>query len=260
VVDPENHCALNVCLYGEGVNRWAMTERGRGAQQRSQNSFSIGPSALRWDGQCLQVDIDEITVPIPRRLRGRVRLFPEALCQFTTALDAQGRHRWGPIAPCSRIEVDFDQPQLSWRGHAYLDSNEGDEPMDLPFREWDWSRAPLSDGSTAVIYDVRPKAGPDRIIAQRFAPDGSAQPFNAPERHPLPRSKWLIERTQRSEADVAPKLIQSLEDTPFYSRATVSAQLLGESVVAVHERLDLPRVASWPVQFMLPWRMPRRAG
>jgi carotenoid 1,2-hydratase len=27
--DPENFCALNVALYGEGGHRWSMTERGR---------------------------------------------------------------------------------------------------------------------------------------------------------------------------------------------------------------------------------------
>jgi carotenoid 1,2-hydratase len=117
----------------------------------------------------------------------------------------------------------------------------------------------LADGSTAVIYDVRPKEGPDRVIAQRFALDGSAEPFEAPPRHRLPRSKWLIDRSMRSEPGDAPRVRQSLEDTPFYARATVEAKLLGQPVVALHETLNLPRVASWPVQMMLPWRMPRRA-
>jgi hypothetical protein len=36
-------------------------------------------------------------------------------------------------------------------------------------------------------------------------------------------------------------------------------QWQSEPVTAVHESLDIPRLVSWPVQFMLPWRMPRRA-
>ena len=74
-------------------------------------------------------------MPLPRRVRGRVRVHPQGLCRFVAPLDAAGRHRWGPIAPCARIEVDLDRPGLRWRGHAYLDSNEGDEPVDRAFRE-----------------------------------------------------------------------------------------------------------------------------
>jgi len=204
------------------------------------------------------VDIDEWAVPLPRRVRGRLRLFPQALCRFVTALDEGGRHRWGPIAPCARIEVEFEQPSLCWQGHAYLDSNEGDEPIDRAFKAWDWARATLADGSTAVIYDLQPKAGPDRVIAECFAPDGSATAFEPPPRHRLPRTAWHLSRCMRSEAQAPARLLQSLEDTPFYARATVQSTLLGERITAMHETLDLPRVVSLPVRLMLPWRMPRR--
>ncbi len=237
-----------------------MTERGRRWVQRDATQFQIGPSRMHWDGQALVVDIDEVTVPIPRRLRGRVRLMPQGLCSFNAALDAQGRHRWGPIAPCARIEVEFDKPGLSWKGHAYLDSNEGDEPIDAPFHDWDWSRARMADGSTAVIYDVRAKSGEDRVIAQRFAPEGTATPFEAADRQGLPRSLWGLRRGIRSEPAGPPAtLTKTLEDTPFYVRSTLEATLLGERVTAIHESLDVPRVVSLPVRLMLPWRMPRRS-
>ena len=226
--------------------------------QRDAHSFQVGPSRLHWDGQALVVDIDEMSVPWPHRVRGRVKLYPQALCRYTTALDAGGRHRWGPIAPCSRIEVAFEQPALRWSGHAYMDSNEGDEPIDVPFRAWDWARAPLADGGTAVIYDVRPKAGPDRVIAQRFAPDGSAQAFEAPPRQSLPRSAWHLPRSMRNAGTEPARVLQTLEDTPFYVRSTLQAGLLGERITAIHETLDIPRVVSLPVRLMLPFRMPRR--
>jgi len=235
-----------------------MTERGRRHVRRSAREFVIGPSHVHWDGQALVIDIDEIGVPLPQRVRGRVRVLPQALCAFVTGLDGPARHRWGPIAPCARVEVDLQMPAARWSGHAYLDSNEGDEPVDRGFRGWDWSRAILADGSTAVIYDVRPVAGPDRVIAQRFAPDGSASAFVPPPSQPLARSKWLLARTMRSDSALPAQVVQTLEDTPFYVRSVLSASLFGERVTSVHETLDLPRLVSLPVRMMLPWRMPRR--
>jgi len=251
-------------LYGDAGSYWSMTERGRSAIERSASEYRIGNSRMAWDGQALTVDIDEITAPLPRRLRGQVRLHTPAVCDFITPLDADGQHHWGPIAPCARIEVSLTQPALRWSGHAYMDANQGHEPIGRAFHEWDWSRAQLADGSTAVIYDVRPLGpggsgrGPDRVIARRFAPDGTHTPFEAPQRQPLPASAWRIARTMRSDAAVPPVLTKTLEDTPFYARSLVQAGVLGERVTAMHETLNVPRLVSLPVQLMLPWRMPRR--
>jgi len=237
-----------------------MTERGRGQLARSATELVIGPSRVHWDGQALSIDIEEMAVPWPRRVRGQVRVHPQGLCNFVAPLDAAGRHRWGPIAPCARVEVDLEQPGLRWSGHAYLDSNEGDEPVDRGFHTWDWSRASLRDGSTAVVYDLRPAQGqPDRLIAQRFGADGSHEPFEPAARQLLSRSRWGLKRMQRSDSQPATRVRQTLEDTPFYVRSVVDAQLLGEPVVAMHETLHVPRLVSLPVQVMLPFRMPRRA-
>ena len=102
VAEPENHCALNVALYGKGGKRWTMTERGRSHVSRNAQHYQIGPSSLHWDGQALTIDIDEINVPLPMSVRGRVTVRPEGLCNFVTPLDNEGLHRWGPIAP-SRV-------------------------------------------------------------------------------------------------------------------------------------------------------------
>ena len=249
-----------MALYGDGGSYWAMTERGRGAIQRSADAYRIGRSRMAWDDQGLTVDIDEVTAPIPRRVRGRVRLRTEGVCDFITTLDAAGRHHWGPIAPSARVEVDLGQPGLRWSGHAYMDANQGSEPIEEAFEEWDWSRAKMADGSTSVIYDVRPKPGlgADRVIAQRFTPQGGHSPFAAPARQALPKSAWRIARTMRSDAGAPPRLLRSLEDTPFYARSLLHASVLGEPVTAMHETLNVPRVVSLPVRLMLPWRMPRR--
>jgi carotenoid 1,2-hydratase len=96
-------------------------------------------------------------------------------------------------------------------------------------------------------------------VAQRFGADGSSSPFDAPARRTLARSKWALSRTMRCDADAPAQVQQTFEDTPFYVRSVVSANLLGERVTALHETLDVPRLTSLPVQLMLPCRMPRRA-
>jgi carotenoid 1,2-hydratase len=258
----EDHCAINVALYSPGASRWAMTERGQRSVRRSASRFEVGPSALQWSaGDGLSIELRERANPLPRAVCGTVRVVPEALCRFATALDGAGRHRWGPIAPCARVEVDLQSPALRWAGHAYLDSNEGDEPISEPFTAWDWLRAPLADGSTVVAYDVRERSGGERLIGQRFGRDGSASPVELPPRVALPASGWRIRRHLRHDAAGGPpQLVRSLEDTPFYSRSLVAARLAGQAVSAVHETLDTRRFAAPWVQALLPFRMPRRGA
>jgi len=236
-----------------------MTERGAGSLHRERHALAIGPSSLRWQADALVIDIDEIAVPLPRRVRGQVRLVPEAVCHHTSTLDTGSLHRWGPIAPCARVEVEFDSPAQRWSGHGYLDCNEGDEPIDRPFRAWDWSRAPLADGSCAVLYDVQPKQGADRLLALRFDKRGGVEAFEAPPRRKLPASAWRVARSTRCDEGFEPRVVQRMEDAPFYSREVIASRLLGEGVMAVHESLDVPRLVSPATQWMLPWRMPRRA-
>ncbi|MFW5680508.1 MAG: carotenoid 1,2-hydratase, partial [Pseudomonadota bacterium] len=121
--DPLDHCALNVALYGAGGKRWTMTERRRTAVERSADRLRIGPSALSWDGRTLTIDIDEVGAPIPRRLKGRVRLTTTALGGHVETLHAAGGHRWSPIAPAARVEVELEKPERSWSGVGYLDAN-----------------------------------------------------------------------------------------------------------------------------------------
>ena len=236
-----------------------MTERSAASVARARDEFSVGPSRLRWDGASLVIDIDEVGMPLPQRVRGRVRVWPRGLANFVAPLDPAGRHRWGPIAPAARIEVEFDRPDTRWAGEAYLDCNEGDEPIDRPFALWDWSRAALPGGGTAVLYDVRMKQGDDRVIAQRFAPDGRAEAFEAPARQRLPSAAvWRIARHMRSDAASPPRVLQTLEDTPFYARSLVESGLFGQRLHSVHETLSIPRLVATSTRWMLPFRMPRR--
>jgi len=97
VADPENFCAINVALYGAAGRRWTMTERGRAHLQRSANRFVVGPSQVRWTGQSLVIDIDEVNVPIPMRWR-RVTVTPQGLSRSCYRLGCGRQTRWGPPA------------------------------------------------------------------------------------------------------------------------------------------------------------------
>jgi len=97
--DPTDHIALNVALYGKGGKRWSMTERGKHALRRDRHRLKIGPSGLHMDGDDLVIRIEEMAVPLPRRLQGEVRIRPITQTEKIFALDQNGRHRWRPIAP-----------------------------------------------------------------------------------------------------------------------------------------------------------------
>lgn len=258
--DPTHHCALNIALYGAGGKRWAMTERGRSALQSGRAALAIGPSTLEWDGAALTARIDEIAMPIPSRIRGMVRLYPTTLAARTFVLDAASRHRWQPIAPCARAEVEWQRPRLHWSGNGYLDSNVGDEPLEQGFHGWTWSRASLNTG-TAVLYDVVRRDGGRLSLGLRFDGEGRIDGFEPPPTARLPRTLvWRMGRSARADFGHSPRVLQTLEDTPFYARSVVAASLLGEPVAAVHESLSLDRFQSPWVQILLPFRMPRQSS
>lgn len=255
-VDPLNHCALNVALYGARTARWSLTERGRASVDRAANALRIGPSNLEWDGTALTVSINEIAVPRLSPIRGTVRLYPSALEQRVVTLDPAGRHRWGPLAPCARVEISFERPALRWFGSAYFDINEGDAPLEADFVHWNWSRSKLPD-STVVFYDVTPRGGPSLSLATRYRDSGGVTDFAPPPTASLPLTRWRVARTTRADAGEPVKVRATLEDAPFYARSVLSTRLFGEPVEAMHESLSLDRFRSAWVQPMLAFRIPR---
>jgi carotenoid 1,2-hydratase len=259
--DPLAHCSLNVALYGP-QHRWVMTERGRNAVERDASNLVIGPSCVRWDGEALTIDIVEgdtrLFVPWQRKVMGRVRVFPEALNRVAFALDGKESHIWHCLAPRARIEVAMTAPGLSWSGKAYLDHNRGSEPLETGFNTWHWSRAHLSEGAL-VCYEGERGDGSLFASALRFGADGVPEPVDLPPIAHLPPSKWRVDRRTRSDIGVA-EVRRTWEDTPFYARSELASRFLGEEVVTVQESLDMQRFSSPLVQFMLPYRMPRRKG
>ncbi len=252
--DPLNHAAVNVSLYG-APRRWSLTDRPRSSVSRDADHLTIGPSGLEWDGTALTIRIEEVTAPIPSRLRGTVRVFPSAVNRRGFVLDAAGRHRWRPIAPVARAEVVMERPALRWSGAAYFDTNDGDAPLERDFVEWDWCRAPGADG-TAILYEATRRDGTTQALSLRAPPAGDVEDAPSPPRADLPPTRiWRVPR--RTRADAPPRVVRTLEDTPFYSRSVLSTHLLGAERTAVHESLLLDRFAMPVVQAMLPFRVPR---
>ena len=251
--DPEQHVAVNVALYGPRAERWTMTERGRQHLERDAAHLRIGASTLRWQGDELDVEIDEWSVPWPRRVRGRLRLCALALPATAFALDAAARHRWQPIAPLARVEIEFDAPALRWSGNAYLDHNAGDEALESAFAHWSWSRRALDDGGAEMHYDVQRRDGSSLALALACRRDGRLVATEPPATTTLPRTRWGLARPARGPVT----LLRTLEDGPFYARSLLRGGEGGP--FAVHESLSLERFSRRWVRTLLPFRMPRRA-
>lgn len=251
--DPHDHCCLNVALYG-APSRWAMTDRRRIALRRDADTLAIGPSSLAWDGTALTVRIEEVTAPIPSRLRGTVRLHPTALSTRRFTLDSDGRHQWQPIAPRSRVEVALESPPLRWSGAAYFDTNAGSAPLEQDFREWDWCRAMLPD-ATAILYNAQRRDGSRISLALRATDDGGLADFTPPPNTELPRTFWRLRRPTRAEGSA--RVTRTLTDAPFYARSEIHTRLLGHDAPAMHESLSLDRFSSPAMFAMLPFRVPR---
>jgi len=255
--DPLDYCSFNVALYLPRRHYWTMTERRRERVSRSASEFVVGPSVVRWEGDHLRLDVDEITAPVPMRVRGTIRLHPQCAVERGFALEPGGAHRWQPIAPRARVEVAFERPDLRWQGDGYFDTNAGDTPLESAFSRWEWSRAHLPDGSTAIAYDALPRHAPPCAMNLRIGPDGAVHAGEAGKPISLPRTLWGLPRSSSCDPGGAPRLLRSLEDGPFYARSLVSLKLGGESVHAVHESLSLDRFASTWVRMLLPFKMPR---
>ena len=258
----QNHCAVNIALYRRPGKHWAMTERGAAALLQTRDEIRIGPSAMRWCDGGISLDVDEISVPWPGRIRGSVRLIPETVNPRAFALDPAGRHRWQPVFPSARIEVSMQRPGLAWQGSAYFDTNYGSVPLERDFIDWNWSRTHCADGATRIVYDRQLVSRQQHCMTLRFAPDGALEELPEMAQQRLPSTLvWRMPRATRGRLDPArAKAVETLEDTPFYARSLLRLEHEGRPATTVHESLSLQRFTRKWVQVLLPFRMPRLAG
>ena len=231
-----------------------MTERRRGAVKAGADRLTLGPSQVRFEDGALIYDIAEHGAPLPKPVRGRVVIRPEVEQGETFTLDREGRHVWRPVWPRARVEAEFDAPDLRFSGDGYVDMNAGAEPLEAGFRSWNWARTALPDGA-GILYDSLWADGGGRSLALRIDKAGRAEGFDPPPVQVLPKTGWRVDRDARSLGQA--RVMETLEDTPFYSRSLIETELMGERRVSMHESLDLTRFSSPVVKMMLPFRMPR---
>ncbi|MEJ2256310.1 MAG: carotenoid 1,2-hydratase [Woeseiaceae bacterium] len=252
--NPHDHCSINVALYGPRHNRWAMTERDGRSLQRKPDCLRIGRSRLLWHDDGLVIEIDERSAPLPRKLRGTIRLQTRQLFDQPFTLDPGGRHTWQPIAPAARIEVDFEAPGIGWQGEGYLDSNAGQRPLEDDFRRWDWCRLGSAQG-VHICYDVVGSDDRHRSLALLCRHDGRIIEQDTAPRRVLGHTGWRIHRETRCPGTA--RVAATLEDTPFYARSRLEVDDGPERHHAMHESLSLERFTRPWVRLMLPFRMPR---
>jgi carotenoid 1,2-hydratase len=247
-------CSMNVAIYGRGASAWSLAEREVAEGDRAPTGVSIGASAMRWAGDRLVVEIDERTTPMGRPVRGRIVVHPETRTGLELTIDERAEHRWWPIAPLSRIEVDLPLPGVRFSGHGYHDANAGAVPLESSFESWNWSRA-RSEHGALLTYDVACSSGTQRSLAFEVSRSGRIEPLENLRQAPLRRTKWGLEQMVRADEGHDVRQLRSLEDGPFYTRALVETRLGGHRVVAMHEVLAAHRLRRPWVRFLTAFRM-----
>lgn len=236
-----------------------MTDRGEASLHTTRDALHVGPSRMAWQGGTLVIDVNEISA-LPRvgRVQGQIRLTPSAITDVQAQLTPDGRHIWRPFAPIGRIDVDIS-PAHKWSGHGYFDANFGAAPLEADFSHWTWGRYPRRTGAS-VYYDALRRDGTQLELGLNFTPDGRAEVVTPPPLSPLPRTAWGISRATRGDAGSVARQRKALLEAPFYARTMMETVLDGETVIGMHETLDLRRYENKLIQAMVACRVPRRVG
>jgi len=283
---PAEHSSLNLALYGPDHRRWAMTERPEASLDRQTDCYRLARSRVEWQGDSLVYEVDEWATPLPYRVKGRITVTPRVQPQRAFQIDSSGRHIWQPVAPVCDVSVQMQAPKLSWTGTGYLDSNRGTEPLEAGFQSWHWSRMHTKPAvlathvdpdtlDTLVCYDAverapstngedkgQPISGLRRALFLRLCSDGRVVSLQPAKPLALEETFWRVNRVGHSDTGLpgSAKVVRTFEDTPFYARSQIETSLDGTRANGFHESLDLDRFSAPWVQFLLPFRMPRRAG
>jgi carotenoid 1,2-hydratase len=123
-----------------------------------------------------------------------------------------------------------------------------------PSARWDWSRVASKQGAR-VTYDLERRDGSRLLFARSFERGAEAAAPVTVLRQPSERTLWGLDRTLHAAPGERATVVETLEDTPFYSRSMVRVDRPGPASIGTQESLDLDRFQSRWVQFLLPYRM-----
>lgn len=256
--EPKQHLAINLALYGE-KRAWVFTETKAQAGDISPQALKVAGNTWRSTQDGVELTFNDRSVPWGRPVVGRILLRgARASNHGARVLRAEGNHHWWPLMAVSRIEVQMQQPRLSWSGPAYHDLNFGDEPLAQGFRSWSWMRR-TQGAATDIAYLPQgrgPQATPE--VSLRVHADGSAEARPLPARRtPLEPSRWRLSGEGIWLPPGRPS-VRLLEDTPFYRRcAWTTAGDDGRPVEVMHEALDMDRWRQPWVQALMRFRLRR---
>ncbi|MDB4941244.1 MAG: crtC [Labilithrix sp.] len=251
---------MNVSVRSRGDSRWALTEHGASAVTREGSALAIGRSRIENHGGVLVAHLDERCAPWGTPLRGTVRMFPLAEACETYALDHGKLHTWSPRVPVARIEVELEEPRLSFAGTGYLDTNAGETALEETFSSWAWSRVAGKGGRAAIAYDVTMRDGSATRLSLEVDERGELAPRPASPLHPLPPTRFGLARHGRGPAGEPLRIVKTLEDGPFYARSVVATRLGGAPASGMHEMVSLDRFRAPWVQLLVPFKMRVAAG
>lgn len=277
LAQPEDFCAFNFALHAltpRGKARigcktlWCLSEYSQDhlnphnpTIHRSANHLSLGDTQLRHTTDGMSIEINERTKPffqrMPRHIDGCIRLSSTHQFLHELQLDSFGQHTWMGIAPCSRISVQLNMPQLSFEGNAYCDSNWGSSSLEEGFQSWTWSRAEVEQG-TLVLYDVLERNHSSQQRGILFTHQGEVINIEDLCDKRIQSGFWGVERTTRADTHAQPTLMSSLVDSPFYTRDLIHTYVLGQSTIAMYESLNLDQFCKPWVRFLLPFRIRKK--
>lgn len=249
----ERFCAFNLGVYSKGQRRWVLSEYDETRISRDASSFSLGANRLSFDGDNLHIEICDRAVPLPRSVTGSITVKPKCLTDQPLTLEDGGCQTWWPFAPSAHIEVALTSPNLRWQGKGYFDTNYGAVPLQQSFREWHWSRQHVGK-ATRIAYMTELHEGQGPELSLIIHKDGRIEYGEPLPLHELPRGLWRMRRP--ISAAETPTLMQTLEDTPFYTRSIVAIPRCA-GALTMHESLSLDRFVQPWVQRLLPFRTRR---
>ncbi|MEM7081595.1 MAG: carotenoid 1,2-hydratase [Pseudomonadota bacterium] len=249
--DPMQYCAINVALYSRQHARWVMTEPHPSKVERGADHFYLGNTQLVYRQDAIEIIVNDRAAPLPFKVQGRIVVHPHSLTSTEYELDARRQHRWWPVSPRTRVELEFEKPDIRWSGDGYFDSNQGDEPLHEGFNDWHWSRTHERD-HTRIEYHARDRHDAPSALSLQIRDDGQIAKSQPAVACQLPATRlWRAPRTAHLMA--SPKISQTLEDTPFYARSLLSTG--ADRSHTMHESLSLARFrANW-VTTLIPFRM-----